>query len=67
MELNKPFITIKQILLQTGDQSSRVSLSSRKEEACLALVGHSPCITIKLPYGLDFLLNRPGLHPFLSC
>ena len=33
------------------------------EVASLALVGHSPSdgITIKIPYVVDFLLNRPAL------
>ena len=47
--------------------SSRVSLTSRGEGACSALVGDpsSDGATIKMPYGID-VLHRPALHPIFS-
>ena len=44
---------------------SVVSLTSWRESASLALVGHpsSDGITIKIPYGVDVLLHRPASHP----
>ena len=40
--------------------SSRDSLSSREEDASLALVGHpsSDGVTIKMPYGVDFYIDQ---------
>ena len=45
----------------------RASRTSWGEGASLALVGNpaSDGITIKMPYGVDFL-HRPALHPILS-
>ena len=51
----------------TGLESSRASLTSWREGASLALVGHpsSDGITIKMPYGVD-VLHRPASHPIFS-
>ena len=40
--------------------SSRDSLSSREEDASLALVGHpsSDGVTIKMSYGVDFYIDQ---------
>ena len=45
-----------------------VSLTSWGEGASLALVCHFSivCVIIKMPYGVDVLLNRPPLHPIFS-
>ena len=52
----------------TGLVSSGVSLTSWVEGVSLALVGHpsSDGITIKIPYGVDVLLNRPAWYPIFS-
>ena len=50
----------------TGMVSSRVSLTSWGEGASLALAGHpSSDVTVKIPYVVDVLLQRPGLAPYL--
>ena len=51
----------------TGLMSSGASLTSWREGATLALVGHfsSDGVTIKMPYGVD-VLHRPALHPIFS-
>ena len=51
-----------------GLVSSGVSLTSRGEDASLALVSHhsSNGITIKIPYGVDVLLHRSASHPIFS-
>ena len=48
--------------------SSGVSLTSSKEGASLALVGHpsSDGITIKVPYGVDVWLHWPDSYPIFS-
>ena len=48
----------------TGMAFSGVSLTSWKEGASLALVGHpsSDDVTIKMPYGVDVLLRQPASH-----
>ena len=48
----------------TGLVSSGASLTAWGEGASLALVGDpsSDGVTIKLPYGVDFL-HQPALHP----
>ena len=50
------------------DDHCGVSLTSCGEGAYLALVGHtfSDVITIKIPYGVDFLLYRPISQPIFS-
>ena len=52
----------------TGLVSSVACLTSRGEDAFLALVGHhsSDGVTIEIPYGVDVLLNRPASHPIFS-
>ena len=48
----------------TGLVSSGDSLTSCREGASLALVGHpsSDGVTIKMPYGVD-VLHQPASHP----
>ena len=53
--------------LVSSGVSSGSSLTSSRESASLALVGHpsSDGVTIKMPYGLD-VLHQPALHPIFS-
>ena len=46
---------------------SGASLSSWREGASLALVGHtsSDGLTVKMPYGVDFFIDQLRTHPFL--
>ena len=50
----------------TGLVYSRISLTSWRD-VCLALVDHpSSHGNIKIPYGLDVLLNQPAWYPIFS-
>ena len=59
---------IQQLWVFSELVSSGVSLTSWREGASSALVGHpsSDGITIKIPYGLDVLLHWPALHSIFS-
>ena len=59
--------TYTYICVYTGLVSSGASLTSWREGASLALVGHpsSDGITIKMPYGVD-VLHWPASHPIFS-
>ena len=52
----------------SGLASSGASLTSWGEDASLALVGHpsSDGVAIKIPYGVDVLLNQSVSHPIFS-
>ena len=54
-------------LRNIGLVPSGASLTSWREGATLALVGHpsSDGVTIKMPYGVD-VLHRPASHPIFS-
>ena len=51
-----------------GFVSSGVSVTLWGDGACLTFVGHtsSDGFTIKIPYGVDFLLHRSVSHPIFS-
>ena len=54
--------------IETGMVSSDLNLTSWAGGASLVFVGHpsSDCVTIKIPYGVDVLLDQLVLHSIFS-